>query len=304
MSTPGLSLVGFMTDQLQVFQHLRLQCVPADPSDAALVAEWDAARAKRGGPRLQAGVPSVLPIPASENAYVQQLRAQPWVQEAFRMFGYGAADFKLVEIDPLLAHQFTVDKPRSDHHCAALKSPTVADLMPICLPQAQPKPNDLSPMIDGPNLADPNDQKQTFIVKVRNLNMRRLSPGIFSLNQNGYDSWVMGLQVHVALPFVHVVRFNSRYYLHNGFHRAFGVRMAGAAYIPCLVRDATSQQDAGIIGRGQTFPLDLLESLDPPTLGHFTQGKAYDVRLRSGSRIFHVNWSETVMPDEYERMNP
>jgi hypothetical protein len=230
------------------------------------------------------------------------LQAQPWVQEAFKMFGYGAAEFKLIEIDPLLAYQFIVDMPRSNHHCATLRNPTVADLMPICLPQAQPKPNDLSPLIDGPGPHAPAQEHST--VKVRNLNLQKITPGIFGLNQNGYESWVIGLQVHVTLPFVHVVRFNGRHYLHNGFHRAFGARTAGATHIPCLLRDAPTQQDAGIIGQGQTFPLDLLESRDPPTLGHFTQGEAYDVQLRSISRIFHVAWSDAVLPDEYERLSP
>jgi hypothetical protein len=67
---------------------------------------------------------------------------------------------------------------------------------------------------------------------------------------------------------------------------------AGGKYMPCLLRNATSQQDAGIMGQGQTFPLDVLESGDPPTIAHFTQRKALDVQLRSASRIFHVQWSE------------
>src|SRR5262245_42604254 len=98
MSTPGLSLVAFMTDQKQVLHHLRVQCVPADPSDAALLAEWQAARAKRKGPMLQAGAPNLRDIPASESGYLKQLVAQPWLQQAFAMFGYAQAEFKLIEI--------------------------------------------------------------------------------------------------------------------------------------------------------------------------------------------------------------
>lgn len=103
MPTPGLSLVGFMTDPQQVFQHLRIQCIP-DPADIALLADWNLAQTKRGPPMTAAGAPDIQPIPATEAAYTQQLMQQPWVQEAFRMFGYTAADFKLVEIDPLLAY--------------------------------------------------------------------------------------------------------------------------------------------------------------------------------------------------------
>ena len=290
MSTPGLSLVGFMTDQQQAIQHLRVQCVPSDPSDAALIKEWDAAKAKRGYPVGTAGSPYVLPIPQSDAGYIQQLMQQPWVQEALRMFGYAQAEFKLVEIEPLLAYQFIVDADRSKFHCGGLSNPSVSELMKICLPQAQPKPIDLSPLVDL-------GQSHCATIKSRNLSMRQMNRGIFGLNQNGYESWVAGMQIHVTLPFVHVVRLNKRYYLHNGFHRAYGARLAGAKNIPCLLRDVQTPQEAGIMD-GQTFPLTLLESGDPPTIGHFTQGRAYDVRLRAVSRLIHVTWTESVVLDE------
>jgi|SRR5271155_245677 len=302
MSTAGLSLVGFMTDQPQAFQHLRVQCVPADPSDAALAAAWNAAKAKLGAALPNAGAPNIQAIAAADAPYINQLVQQPWVQEAFRLFKYAAADFKLIEIDPLLAFQFIVDSPRSNFHCGGLKNPTVADLLPICLPQTQPKPQDIGPAIDAsPNHKDIPPQSVT--IKVRNLSMQRMHGGIFTLNQNGYESWVVGMQIHVTLPFVHVVRFNGRCYLHNGFHRSYGARMAGATHIPCLFRDVATPEEVGII-EGQTFSVPILESANPPTIGHFTQGRAYDVELRALSRVMHVSWSQSVMVDEYERMNP
>jgi hypothetical protein len=38
------------------------------------------------------------------------------------------AEFKLVEIEPLLGYQFIVEADRSKFHCAGLKNPSVADL--------------------------------------------------------------------------------------------------------------------------------------------------------------------------------
>lgn len=83
MSTPGLSLVGFMTDQQKAFQYLRTQRVRSDPSDAALLKEWNAAKAKRGAPMPNAGKPDVLPIPATPTAYITQLRQQAWDRKPF-----------------------------------------------------------------------------------------------------------------------------------------------------------------------------------------------------------------------------
>jgi hypothetical protein len=297
MPTDGLSLVGFM-DQQQAIQHLRVQCVPADPSDAALIAQWQTAQGRLGAPIANAGAPDIRDITGPDAPYIQQLMQQPWVQQAFTMFGYAAAQFKLVEIDKLLAYQFIVDKVRSNHHCAALNNPSVADLLPICLPQIQPVFSHMAPLIDAPP-----SQPQTIIIKVKNLSFQQVQPGIFNLNQNGYETVIAGTQMHVTLPFVHVVRFNGRHYLHNGFHRTWGARIAGATHVPCLIRDVLTPADAGIMP-GQTFPQQLLESANPPTMGHFSQNRAQEVQLRAMSRVMHISWSQTVMPDEYERMTP
>ena len=32
---------------------------------------------------------------------------------------------------------------------------------------------------------------------------------------------------HVGLPFVHVTKYSNKYFLHNGYHRVYGARMAG-----------------------------------------------------------------------------
>jgi hypothetical protein len=49
MPTAGLSLVGFM-DEPKATHHLLTACIPANPSPAAIKAEWEAARAKHGPP--------------------------------------------------------------------------------------------------------------------------------------------------------------------------------------------------------------------------------------------------------------
>jgi hypothetical protein len=303
MPTAGLSLVGFIDKQDQAIHHLRTTCIPADPTDAALVKEWSGAKAKLGPAAANAGAPDIKPIAPPSDAYIQQLRGQKWFQTAVKIFGLQAADFKLIEIAPLLAYQFHVDIERSGSLCNALTNPTILDLMPVCLPQTQQKVADLKP------LGDP--QGQSITIKARNLNMRKMNVGLHGYvldGPGGYETIVAGMQIHVTLPFVHVVRFNGRCYLHNGYHRALGVARAGATHIPCLFRDATKPDDAGIKPETDplwsTFPLRILESANPPTIGHFVRGDAYDVQIRSISRLLHITWTESAMPDEYERMTP
>lgn len=299
MPTPGLSLVGFIDQQQAAINHLRTSCLPNDPADAALLAEWNVARSALGHPTPNAGNPSILPIPAPHDIYINHLTAQPWVQMAFQMFGYTNPNFALVEIAPLLAFQFHVDSDRSGHHCGGLSSPDLGQLLPVCLPIQQPQPLDQTTLL--------NHLPQSITIKSRNLNVRALLAGALGYNQNGYQSIVVGMQVHVALPFVHVVRLNGRCYLHNGYHRAYGMGTAGATHIPCFLRDVTTPEEAGIMPEGPiwpTFPLRILQAANPPTVGHFIDGRAHPVQIRSVSRILHVTWSETAMPDEYENLNP
>ena len=137
MPTPGLSLLGFM-DQQQAVNYLRGACVPPDPSDAALIAEWNAAQAKLGPSLDGAGNPDVQDLSSACQPHIQQLQQQDW-WKAY-LVAYPSATFKAVEIDPLLAFQFHIMNDRSDNHCNGLAlGPGIADLLPVCLPLA-PKP--------------------------------------------------------------------------------------------------------------------------------------------------------------------
>jgi hypothetical protein len=284
MATPGLSLVGFM-DQQQAMAHLRTACVPADPSDTAVLAEWNVAKARLGGPIAKAGRPDIQPIPAAYDAHIQQVLTAPWAAQSFQT-NLAGATFQLVEIDPLLAYQFSIDDIRSNHHRNHLNlPPSIDDLIHICLP-TNPE------LVNFQALQHSNTQQnQSILLKTKNLNLRSLAAGIF-------NAQFMGLQFFVSLPFMHVVLYDGRYYLHNGFHRALGIRRAGATHAPCLVRTVPDADSAGIRKVGGTFELALLESNNPPALGHFTDDRAHPVSLRGTSRILHVSWAEYVLPDE------
>jgi hypothetical protein len=280
MPTAGLSLVGFMSEPEAVF-HLSKACVPApNADDARLKAEWAAAKAKLGAAVQNAGAPEVLPIPAAHMPYIDALLQLPWVVAGFQ----GAitqADFKLVEIDTLLAFQFQVDTERAAQSCVGLASPPTMDqLLAICLPTAQPNEN-----------FDYNRLDQAVLLKARTLNLRVREVGII-------QGMLMGLTFGPALPFAQVTKFSNRMYLSNGYHRAFGIRRGGATHMPCLVRDVANARDVGIVGGNATFSEALMTSADAPTVGHFARGSAFDVRIRRVSRILHVSWAEHIWAEE------
>ena len=267
MAAPGLALIGFMTRDDAV-NYLSRECVPANPDPAALEAEWLAAKAKLGAPLPNVGQPQISDIPADHDAYIQQLRAVPDWQGVFAQNPHW--QLKLVETAPLLAYQFSILDGMATNHGAQLGlGPTLVDLLKICLP--------LVPTLDPFNVTQ---QANSALIQSRSLNVRPLN---FFSPQNG----VIVFQFGGALPFVHVVRFNGRCYLHNGYHRAYAALLAGAKEIPCVFRDVATEAEIGI-GPPGTFNLSTLESLDPPTLRHYASDQAYPVDLVIKTRTMHL----------------
>jgi hypothetical protein len=287
MATAGLSLLGFMPRQ-EAIAHLLTHCVPVNPDIQALVVEWQTAQARKGAPMIS-GNPNIQDIPATNLPYIKALMQQPWVTRS--LAALPGAEFKLVEIDPVLTIHFMVDLERSKDRCGALpQNPSVADLLPICLPTTLGKDHiNMVRLPDGQN-------KQLFVgaflLTARSLNVRVIDAGYFPADNK------IGIQFGASIPLVQVVRFNGRCYLHDGLHRTIGARQRGATHIPCLFRDVHSAADIGLKADRSTFTLPILESADAPTVGHFIQGRAYDVQLRRFNRIVHVTWAEYAIADE------
>lgn len=279
MPSPGLSLVGFVVDQQEALNHLTNACVPAaGANQQTLIADWQAATARLGAAIPNTGQPNMQPIPAAQQQHAQQILAQPVFQGAAPGSWQGST-VELVEIDKVLAYQMTVDSNRSAHHCGTLSNPpTMDDLMNCCLPLAPQIEN--YKVFPGPS---------SLVLKARSLNIRHF--------QGVWNQDFMGIQFGVSIPYVHVVRYGGRCHLFNGYHRAVGVRLSGATHMPCIVRDVADRSAIGF-APPEFFPDAVLQSNNPPTLAHFTQGRALHVSLRQHSRILHVSWAEHALPDE------
>jgi hypothetical protein len=275
--------------------HLTQVCHPSNLDPAALINEWTAALNKLGPATPNAGNPAFLPIPPADLPHIAALRAAPWLRDVFNS-DWQNATFHLVEVDPLLAYQITVSHNRTAAHLRGLSTPpTISEMMPLCLPLIESTDTVNSSQID----AKVTNSARSIILKPINLNFRIHNQGLFPITTpHGGTMNVFGIHIGWSLPQVHVVRFNGRCYLHNGFHRAVGLRMAGATHIPCLLRDVGTADDVGIKTDGSTFDIGLLESPNPPTLAHYTQGRAQNVSLKALTRIIQINWSDHVMVDD------
>ncbi|MGC2224381.1 MAG: hypothetical protein WA624_19535 [Methylocella sp.] len=273
--------MGFM-DQAEALNHLKIACVNGNKSDPQLIADWQTARGNLGAAFPNAGRPNIQAIPAAHQPYVQQLIQLLTPNPIFASILGQGATFQLVEIDALLAFQFVVDTDRSNAHCQNLSPPpTMDELLNLCVPQnwaAEAYFWDI--------------QGQSAVFTSRSLNLQILSSG--ANTATGFA----GIQFGFLPPMVYVTRYNGRCYLSNGFHRTFGARRAGATHVPCLFHDVSDYHIGGIRDDGGTFRLSLLESANPPSVAHFTQGRAHDISLRGSRRVLHVSWANHVVFDE------
>jgi len=280
MSIEGLSLVGFLDDRAKAVEYLKARCAPdADTSDADLEADWRAAKAKLGTPVARAGYPNMRPI-ALDEPHMQALLAVRW-KSRFKLFLDRGASFQMIEIDPLISGQITVDIKKATSQCAELSHPpTHEELLRLSFPLE---------LASGTMKA--SRQKNGFVVTSDSLNMVIGMEGPMPKMPH-----IIGIHLGWSLPLVHVVRLNGRSILHNGYNRTLGARSAGATEIPCLFRDVVDADAAGFPG-GNTADERLLMSDNPPTMAHYTQGRAWEVQLRRTTRIIHVSWVQHTLYD-------
>lgn len=281
MPANARSLLGFVSDPGLALRYLKIRCLPApDATDAALEAEWRAARTKLGPRARRAGHPRMRPIDM-DDPHIRALLSVEWAARTKTVLDQGAT-LQMVEIEPLIAAQITVDLEKARAQCAGLSSPPKhAELMKLGFPLE---------LASG--AVRVSRQPQSIIIKSDSLNLVIGEQGPMSFAHH-----VVGVNVGWTLPFVHVVRLNGRYLLHNGYNRTVGARLAGATEIPCLVRDVADAAAAGL-DQSQTIDEALLMSDNPPTLGHFTRSGAMKVELRQTVRLIQVSWSQHLMYDE------
>lgn len=136
MPVAALSLAGFL-DAARASEHLANECFPPDPTAQGVALEWNSAKQKLGSTPVvpNAGKPIIQALPSPASGHIQQLGTLPWAIGLFGTPSLSPAEFKLVEVDALIAFQLTVNKERAQHHCGSLGStPTLQEMLDICFP--------------------------------------------------------------------------------------------------------------------------------------------------------------------------
>lgn len=282
MPVDGLSLLGFM-EREEASRYLEERCFVEDSSVSALGDLWADARRRLGGPIPRAGRPDVRELPDSMAPYIDQVRASEGFEELAEIFD--DLRFALVEIAPLLAFQPHIETPRASGlgggFTGDIHSPDA--LAPICLPTES---ESFSPQVSR--------SEGSVIIHSESLNLRVIRSGIFELGSPSHDR-VAGIYLGMGCPLMHVAQFEGRYFLRNGFHRAYALQKLGVTYMPCVVVPVRHFEETGALGGGMTFGRETLLGDFAPTCGHLTDERAYRVRLRKTSRIITASWAESLL---------
>ena len=240
-------------------------------TEADLQARWADAESKV---RMLAPVSDldaqVRPLSPAARVVAEEVARQPVFSTTF---GAAPPEFINFRLDVLLSaqkyvdveHAETVQVPREEDEAAVLS---------FCM-----RSNPIDPPLMGPDggIAFSSHYSQNLVPS--GLAFRTVS-----------DHAVEVVATIISRPnFVQVARFNGRYIVANGYHRAVALIKAGHTRMPCLLRDVPSIEAAGLVPPG-FFDLGRLFAPRPPLVSDFLSANATTLKLRARNHILRVGF--------------
>lgn len=232
----------------------------------------------------------------ADNNQPKKITSHPKLQEIqndalFRnSFSVYPSDFKIVDIDKLVATQRHVSLPYIDELVKRIPAdPSIDDLIDICISPNQSVPS--------PKIYQNAENLLTFSspsVDFRFLGgfTKKLTPDDISYCLGG------GLPVEAVILFVgygsgsiNVLRANNRLILNNGFHRVYTLRKMGIKKIPVVVQNIGNpdlEMAHAILGLSKDY---LLKHPRPVLVkDFFTEELTTVLRMKNTIRSVRVQW--------------
>jgi hypothetical protein len=243
------TLIGWLPEQEGALWLSGRQMANApNPAHIALCQAARAAVAARPIGCEQTGIFSSLP--SSLDAHIANLQGHPKSAQLLAEFGTP----QLVDLRKVCAAQPTIHIEDAVARVGNLTATDLQDIAAVTLPlhQAGEFPASFDPI------------KNAFLLSSPNPNLRisgqfggELQPGVI-----GY-----GFFVELAQSYLQVAGVGGRYFLRDGYHRAYGLLAAGIHLVPALVRDFASFEQVGMPA-GLLSPTTYLGN-QPPLLGDY-----------------------------------
>lgn len=190
------------------------------------------------------------PLPNTLDSHIAALRAHPKTAQVLAEAG----DPRIVDLRKVCAAQPTIHVEDAAVRVSRIEPNDIVSIAEVTLP--------LHCLTEMPVTFDPN--KNAWLLSSPNPNLRvtghfggEVQPGV-----NGY-----GFVVDILLSYLQVAGVNGRFFLRDGYHRAFGLLAAGINFAPALVREYATIEEV-MMPPGLLSPSTYLGTR-PPLLGDY-----------------------------------
>jgi hypothetical protein len=243
---------------------------------------WQEARAAYDElPVFEPQQPKIEDLPLEIMEEIEAVRSAPPFQQSF---AGKEARFAMVDLTHIVAFQQFVDTQFSTE-TAGRELDEQNDLLAkvkLCLPR------DFNANVNI--TVDQATLSTTLSSLSRNLNI----VGMQAV-QNPGQPFALSYLVALGGNWVQVIEFEGRYFLKNGYHRAWLLRNRGDQAVPALVTKANTVEEIGT-GPGFFAPA-LILSERPPLFRHFFDGRlAPELQLKSTMKVITFSASQFVLP--------
>jgi hypothetical protein len=174
----------------------------------------------------------VAETPAELDGHVADLKqaatAAPYFAEGWSI--------RLVHLDRVVAFQPTVFTDSAQDRVEGVEANDLAAIAAVTLPIAPP--SDLAPGM--------NEPQKTWTLVSANPNLKVIGHFAGPIQGTPVGSVGLGWIVTITSSFLQVARFQGRFLLRDGYHRAFGLLKGGITRVPAFVRDFTTFAELGV----------------------------------------------------------
>ena len=247
------ALIGWLPEQEGALwiSGRQMQLVP-DPAHIGLCQSARALVAARPVGLDQTGF--AVDVPTVLHDHIGSIRAHPWSAQAL----LDAGEPRLVDLRKIRAVQPVIHVEDAIKRVESISAADLLGIARVTLPIPPPTPPEL------PAAFDP--VKQTHIFSSANPNLRVLGhfSGIPIQGPGGVVVLGFGFIVAQTISYLCVGGVNGRYFLRDGYHRAYGLLKAGVTHAPALVRDFGSVEEAKL--PTGMLPVEAFMGDRPPTL--------------------------------------
>ena len=217
-------------------------------------------------------LPGVFPLPDSMSSHVDAFLGKAHVQ---REFDQVPVALGMVPLAHLIAVQTRMNMTTVAVHAAQLAERAIADLAlaQLCLPLEAP--------LHVLQVVERNDEAITFASEHHDIRFLHadVTDTLFGVSA-GRGHLKKSLALGVGFPgnVLNVIRFENRFILNHGYHRAYALLKCGVTHVPAVIQMCRHWDDVALLGNTELFNnvAVYIERTRPPLLKDFAD------------RLFHV----------------